>query len=506
MVRIYAGFVLTLLASLLVVLAGVILSRRSITETTQVNRVLMNELLAQVEKGLQGWDEKRVEQFKDLAFELSDDTSLAIEERLQELSGVRGAYFFRKGRSPLKWLIYGRIGERSPAEVIQQGRDYPLHPDRAVIIPKDLFAEVTFGQSGTLENKEGSYEAWWFSPLQGEVVLFLVKSQDEDRALISQLQEDLSGIWSEVEGTGEAMVVTVKQRPFLGAPPEDRPATIKKGNSLFMVMAWDQTTTRQEFHWPTMNSAIALSLLIAALGVFALGSQRRMWRRSQEQVSFANRVSHELGTPLTNMTLNLELAARALPAQPGLASERIDKVQEEVFRLGRLVKNVLTYSGKTKEVSRDSRGICDPDEVVGSAIDQLRPSLKRRVFQVDWTPGGVLEKRLDRDGLSQIVWNLISNVEKYGAEGKWLGVTTEMEDSKLVVEVMDRGPGIPNDQKERIFDSFERLQDSTREGVSGTGLGLSISRELARTMGGTLECLDRNDLTVFRLTIPCEIR
>jgi signal transduction histidine kinase len=117
-----------------------------------------------------------------------------------------------------------------------------------------------------------------------------------------------------------------------------------------------------------------------------------------------------------------------------------------------------------------------------------------------------LEKRLDRDGLSQIVWNLISNVEKYGAEGKWLGVTTEMEDSKLVVEVMDRGPGIPNDQKERIFDSFERLQDYTREGVSGTGLGLSISRELARTMGGTLECLDRNDLTVFRLTIPCEIR
>lgn len=141
--------------------------------------------------------------------------------------------------------------------------------------------------------------------------------------------------------------------------------------------------------------------------------------------------------------------------------------------------------------------------MVGRVIEQLKPSLERRGIEVEWTPEGITGQQVDRDALSQIVWNLISNVEKYGSDGKWLGVVTRMEDTNLVVEVMDRGPGVPADERERIFDSFERLQDSTRDGVTGTGLGLSISRELARTMGGTLECLDRSDPTVFRLTISC---
>ena len=503
MAKIYAGFMLTLLASLLVALAGVVMSRRTITETTQVDRALLNDLMMKVEAAVNAWSQSRSEEFDDLSFELAQDQNEAVEDRLKVFPGVRGAFLYRNKKLAEKWVLLGAINERSPAEVVQEEKDFPLNPDRAVVVPKGLFTEVTFGQSGKLRNKEGSYSAWWFSPLQGEVVVFLIETLKADRALAVHLRQALAGIWSEVKGTGERMMVTLKQQPLMGEGLGDQPPSIEKGNSTFSVMGWDQTSTRKEFHWPTMNSAIALAILIFGLGFFALGSQRRMWRRSQEQVTFANRVSHELGTPLTNMTLNLELAARSLPSQPELAGQRIDKVREEVSRLGRLVKNVLTYSKGTDNVSRNDATSSDPDEVVGKVIEQLKPSLERRDFEIDWTPGGVTGKPLDRDALSQIVWNLISNVEKYGSEGKWLGVVTRLEDSNLVVEVMDRGPGVPSGERERIFDSFERLQDSTRDGVSGTGLGLSISRELARAMGGTLECLNRTDLTVFRLTIPC---
>lgn len=344
MAKIYLGFMLTLLASLLVVLAGVILSRRSITETTRVDRALLNDLLAKVERAVLAWKKSRFEELDDFAFELAQDQTRDVEDRLKVFPGVRGAFLYRNKKLAEKWVLLGAINERSPAEVIQDEKDFPLNPDRAVVIPKDLLEEVTFGQSGRLRNKEGSFDGWWFSPLQGEVVVFLIETFKEDRALASHLQTEFAGIWSEVEGAGEQMMVTLRQQPLMGEAMGDQPPSIEKGNSAFAVMAWNQTSTRKEFHWPTMNSAIALAILILGLGFFALGSQRRMWRRSQEQVSFANRVSHELGTPLTNITLNLELASRSLPDQPALASQRIDKVQEEVSRLGRLVKNVLTYS------------------------------------------------------------------------------------------------------------------------------------------------------------------
>jgi signal transduction histidine kinase len=104
--------------------------------------------------------------------------------------------------------------------------------------------------------------------------------------------------------------------------------------------------------------------------------------------------------------------------------------------------------------------------------------------------------------LSQIVWNLISNVEKYASSGEWLSVSVSQVDGSLRVRVCDRGEGIPRERRAKVFKPFERVSDSTKEGVSGTGLGLSISRELAESMGGSLSLLDDPEMTIFELIIP----
>jgi signal transduction histidine kinase len=279
-------------------------------------------------------------------------------------------------------------------------------------------------------------------------------------------------------------------------------ATAETGDGRFAVRAWDRRTEEKEFDWTTMFGSIGLAAVIAGVGLGLFFSQQRVWRASEQRVSFVNRVSHELGTPLTNMTLNLELASRSLRSHPEVAGRRLEKVSEEVSRLGRLVSNVLTHSRKASDGVQDRSVACDPDSVIAGVLDQFRPALERRKIQVEWLPGEVGEQRLNADALSQIVWNLISNVEKYASSGEWLSVSVSKKDDAIKVRVCDRGEAIPRERRRRIFKPFERVSDSTKEGVSGTGLGLSISRDLAEAMGGTLELVDDSEMTIFELTIP----
>jgi signal transduction histidine kinase len=83
-----------------------------------------------------------------------------------------------------------------------------------------------------------------------------------------------------------------------------------------------------------------------------------------------------------------------------------------------------------------------------------------------------------------------------------MGLACRVDSDFLVVEVRDHGDGIPPSARQRIFEPFERVLQSTNEGASGTGLGLSIGRDLARSMGGDLELLDSEAGTFFRLRIP----
>src|SRR5690606_30087073 len=118
--------------------------------------------------------------------------------------------------------------------------------------------------------------------------------------------------------------------------------------------------------------------------------------------------------------------------------------------------------------------------------ENFRPALVRRCISIETNVGPGSRALLNPDALSQITGNLISNVEKYAAEGGWLGLEYHQTRGSLVLEIRDRGPGIPAEARQRIFRPFERVTDSINEGSSGTGLGLAIARELAARMGGSL--------------------
>ena len=206
--------------------------------------------------------------------------------------------------------------------------------------------------------------------------------------------------------------------------------------------------------------------------------------------------------PLTNILLNLDLIEDDHARLPAAARQRLRLVSEEARRLSRLVGNVLTFSRRERERLKLSPAPKVPDAVIDAVLQQFQPALERRGIEVQWRGAATKSLAIDGDAFAQIIANLISNAEKYAAEGKRLDIESRMENDELIVRISDLGPGIPRVHASRIFEPFERLDSRVNEGSTGAGLGLSIARDLARLMAGQLCLLDSTQGAVFELRLP----
>jgi signal transduction histidine kinase len=240
---------------------------------------------------------------------------------------------------------------------------------------------------------------------------------------------------------------------------------------------------------------------VALLGVLVFGQQQRASALAAQRVSFVNRVSHELRSPLTNILLNIDLATDSIDGAPDEAIPRLALVQEEARRLGRLIDNVLTFSRQEQGRLQPDSKACVPANVIGSVVEQFAASFNRRALIVTRSGDATASCLLDSDALAQILGNLLSNVEKYVPGGE-VQIAESIEDGMLAITVSDAGPGIPAAAAERIFRPFERLGTRVNEGSSGTGLGLAIARDLAVCMGGSLQLVSSGCGASFELRIP----
>jgi len=264
--------------------------------------------------------------------------------------------------------------------------------------------------------------------------------------------------------------------------------------------------TVTSYRVPVLAGAFSISALLMG-GALAVASwQRKAIRLAEERVSFVNRVSHELRTPLTNLLLNTDLALDGLPVEDGKVRRRLGLIREETSRLSRIVDNVLAFARIERGTTESHASYCNIGQVVGEVRENFAPLFQRKSIICDYGEAPDDELRLDRDALSQILSNLLSNVEKYAGEGARATMRIAVEAKTLLIEVEDDGPGVPADARRRIFLPFERAGSRVDEGVSGTGLGLAISRELAERMGGRLDLMNAKRGAKFRLVIPMEER
>lgn len=253
---------------------------------------------------------------------------------------------------------------------------------------------------------------------------------------------------------------------------------------------------------PILAGSFTLAALLLAGGAAVISWQRKATRLAEQRVSFVNRVSHELRTPLTNLLLNTDLALDGLPAVDEKIRRRLGLIREETARLSRIVDNVQTFARIERGKSEIHPHACDVEMLAGELRENFAPLFARKSIRCGFDFRLNREVPVDRDALSQILSNLLSNVEKYAGESAQALVTISENAGELIVEVEDDGPGIPTEARSRIFLPFERAGSRVNEGATGTGLGLSISSDLARQMGGRLELLTVSQGAKFRLVLP----
>ena len=201
------------------------------------------------------------------------------------------------------------------------------------------------------------------------------------------------------------------------------------------------------------------------------------------QRGFVADASHELRTPLTVIRGQLEVLAR----QSTVTTEDVRHVDEvvrtEVLRMERLVDDLLLLA-RADEGELLRPAALDLRPFVTELFDSLTLTAERR-FELGALPDGVL--RADEDRLAQVVRNLARNaIEHTGPDGLVRLTVTPRPRGWVEIAVEDDGPGIPPEQRDRVFDRFHRLDSSRTRGKGGAGLGLAIARAIVEAHGGRI--------------------
>lgn len=207
------------------------------------------------------------------------------------------------------------------------------------------------------------------------------------------------------------------------------------------------------------------------------------------QSALLNSISHDLRTPLVSITGALSaLLTDAGQLDPATERSLLENAHEEAGRLNQLVGNLLDMTRLEAGVLTMHTELSDLQDVIGAALAYLGSRLQERTVQVDVAPGMPLTP-LDFVPIVHVLVNLLDNALKYSAPGQPIEISARSSGQEALIEVADRGPGIPPEDIERIFDRFYRVQ---RPGIaSGTGLGLSICHGIVEAHGGNIRAQNR---------------
>jgi signal transduction histidine kinase len=207
---------------------------------------------------------------------------------------------------------------------------------------------------------------------------------------------------------------------------------------------------------------------------------------------FLTSVSHELRTPLTGIQSTAELLQQfGDSASPTERAEFLDTILRESERLGRRIGDALDYANLSGGRTPWTLGRVDLQAVCEGAcrrLDSLQ-AMKPVSFLIMVEADAVLQG--DREHLTQAVWHLVHNAWQWSPVGGAVDVTGRAVPNGFVLEVADRGPGVPAVDRERVFDTFAQGGDVLVDKPAGIGIGLKIAREVAIAHGGTVDYSDR---------------
>ena len=223
---------------------------------------------------------------------------------------------------------------------------------------------------------------------------------------------------------------------------------------------------------------------------------RQLKESFKKQEQFVSDASHELKTPLSIIKSYAELLKRRGKANPELIAESIDVIEQEAERMQLLVNQLLDLA-KNKQAFPH-----EPIDLVPlvKKVHRIFADAYDRKIHLDIAEKSVLIKGNEKQ-IEQVVYILLSNAIKYSE--KEIALYLYVKQQFAVLDVIDKGIGISEEEQKRIFDRFYRVDKARSRQTGGTGLGLAIANEIVKHHGGTIEVVSEiGKGSTFTVNIP----
>ncbi|MGD2116635.1 MAG: ATP-binding protein [Acidobacteriota bacterium] len=301
-------------------------------------------------------------------------------------------------------------------------------------------------------------------------------------------------------GSDEVVPVGRRVRMVRGGPsPGDPEGRTSRGA---ILIEFEPILTRQLEHGAIrslgIGGAASLALVVVAVGLWRFSvREERLKERVERDRRLASLgemaavLAHEIRNPLTAMKGHAQLLAERLGPESA-EKRKADRVVREAVRLEELTADLLSFI-RSEQVEREA---VDPARILRTAAEEVAPE------RIELETGGAPEAwSLDPRLMRQALGNLLRNALQASPDGTPAEASATTEEGALVYRVRDRGPGVPEGERARIFEPFY----TTR--TRGTGLGLAVARRIVELHGGEIDTANHPDGgAVFRVTIPAGSR
>lgn len=427
--------------------------------------------------------------------------------------------------SPVDWLTLlvfllvaliagaqtGRLRQRERTAVERQGNLELMNALSARLVsgdPVDVLAEHVVGDLATVA---AASRVALYGRRDGEAVLLAEAGREKASRNESEFAE-----WVLLNAKAVALP------PVSGSTPGLRPASADADDALpgevadgvYLPLqaagAIEGVLYARSPHEHFADDEVRLLVAVANLAAVAIERQRlaadattaaALREADRLKSTLVSSVSHELKTPLAAVTAHVTgLLEEGEGCDSARARAELEAAREDLERLDTSIGDLLDVSRLESDAWRPSTDIFDVSEILGTVASRLQEDQSERVtFAIgDDTP----EVRVDFSQWVRAFTHLIENALAYSPPGSPVHVTARRGASGVVIAVEDSGPGIPDDEKDLVFEKFYRGSTSGPV-LSGTGLGLAIAREIAHSHSGSIHVEDaRPHGARFVVTLP----
>ncbi len=215
----------------------------------------------------------------------------------------------------------------------------------------------------------------------------------------------------------------------------------------------------------------------------------RLVQLEEQKSRFLRNISHELKTPLTALREGADLLGEEVAGPLTAKQKEIVRILTgNSLHLRQLIEDLLSYSAAEFEQSALQRQVFPLRELIDAVVETQRLAWTARNLTVAVTAGNVV-LNADREQLRTVIDNLLSNAIKFSPPGGTISITALTDGREAVIKVFDSGPGIADEDRDRVFDPFFQGRIAAGGPVKGSGLGLSITREHVLSHGGHIALL-----------------